>query len=78
MFCLILVVLDFMWFVAEKLKCRYALYAFIHKHTYACVCILSDTVLLNKYARRLGFPTSSIFEYISYAVLLNNLIHILP
>lgn len=51
MFYSILVLFDFMWFIAEKPKCRNELSAFIYKyiyaHMYACTRILSVTVVLN-------------------------------
>lgn len=51
MFCSFLVLLDFVWFVAEKLKYRYELSIFIHKHNiihvHSHMCILSVTNLLN-------------------------------
>lgn len=64
MFYSILVLLDFMWCMAEKLKCRNQLFAFLYKymyiHVHACTCILSGIIVLNynrlnKYACRNRF-----------------------
>lgn len=86
MFYSILVLLDFMWFMAEKLRCRNKLFAFIYKYTYirvrTCTRTLSVTIILNSIHWinmhvEIGFPITSVFAYISYVVLLKGLINIL-